>query len=271
MDFKKYDYIFAIDTPEILEMTKQYEKIFIECHTAYKDNRQYIKKLPKSLAGVIVPSEHFKEDIKVELKEDLQKKLFVLENFVPQTQLNFNKKPYFNKIPICYLGRMDKLKNTEEVIDIFEEANKKMDDRFMLVLAGPIQSEMKIDKIIKEKNLENKYLYLPPIPFHKVPQFLQLIGLHNGIFISASKGESFGLSVAEAIVNELPVLLSDNHHELVNGNSKYLYTLGDIDEAVQKLADITQDYQSAKKEMIELKNKYGHQTFIKQCEEVFLS
>ena len=258
----EYDYIFSIDTPEIFGLTKEYSKIFMECHTAYKDNRSYFKKLPERLAGVIAPSEHFADEIREELSEELQKKLYVLQNCVPDLQdESVQFEHLLNKIPLAYIGRIDKFKNTEEVVDIFEAAQKRLGDRFVLYIAGNIVGDYELIKDMEKRKLGNRFVYLPPVPFSRANSFLSFIASNKGVFISSSKGESFGLSVVEAVMKDIPVLLSEAHKELIKSD-EWLYPLGDIDEAVSKLETILSDYENKVRSLDIVKSMYSSTAFV---------
>ncbi|MBD8032568.1 glycosyltransferase [Solibacillus merdavium] len=266
-----YDFIHVIDTPEIFEMTKNYEKIVFECHTAYTENRQYLSDLPFNIKNIIVPSDKFKEDIINEIPEQLQKKTIVLRNFVPAllVEKNVNSTNVFPKIPIAYIGRIDKLKNVEEVIEIFVNLQKKVGDKFILIIAGPITTEVDLFKIISDKCLLNRVIYLPPIAFEKVPQLFNIIKNNNGIVISSSKGESFGLSIAEAIVNDIPILASNIHNALVDNDSTFLYELNSINEATNKIKYITENFDICKKRLGKYKSKLTDSAFLKDWDAMY--
>lgn len=261
---EQYDVVHSIDTPEIFEMMKGNGKIFFECHTAYTENRQYIKKLPLDLKGIIVPSEKFKRDIIDELPIPLQEKTYILRNSVPKEffEITTQSVKRFNKIPIAYIGRVDKLKNTEEVIEIFSLLQKRLGDHFILLIAGPITPEVDLLKIIEKKNLLNRFLYLPPISFEKIPSLLEIIKVNEGIFISSSKGESFGLSIAEAIYSGVPIVASHIHSHLVNEDNLFLYKLGNIEEAVKKIKYILDNRENVVNKLCSISENFSNDIFI---------
>lgn len=234
---QQYDAIHSIDTPEIFDMTNNFDEIVFECHTAYSENRGYLSQLPINIKNIIVPSLQFKKDIMNEIPKLLQPKILVFRNFIPENLVenNLELSKVFNKIPIAYIGRVDKLKNVEEVIEIFIKLNKKLGDNFLLIIVGPITKEVDLFKIINDKGIINRFIYIPPISFEKIPRLLNNIKVNNGIVISASKGESFGLSIAEAIVNGIPIIASHIHSQLVDNDETFLYKLNDTEEAVKKI------------------------------------
>ncbi|RTQ93154.1 glycosyltransferase family 4 protein [Lysinibacillus telephonicus] len=267
----QYDVIHSIDTPEIFDMMKNNEKIFFECHTAYTENRTYIAKLPLDIKGIIVPSEKFRQDIMDEIPILLQENTFTLRNSVPKElfTMTTDVSKRFNKIPIAYIGRIDKLKNTEEVIEIFSLLQKRLGDRFILLVAGPITSEVNLFKIIENKNLSNRFIYLPPLPFEKIINLLNFIKVNNGLFISSSKGESFGLSVAEAIMSGIPVVASHLHSHLVNGNQLFLYQLGNLEEAVRKIECILENSKTVEDELLSISENFSNIVFLNDWSNLF--
>lgn len=268
---EKYDTIHPIDTPEIFEMVKNYEKILFECHTAYTENRQYLTELPMNIKGLIVPSKKFKSDISQELPLGLREKIYVFRNFVPESMFEVfeNTKGKLNKIPITYIGRIDKLKNVEESVEIFSLLQKKMGDNFLLIVAGPLTLEVDLFKLVEKKGIMNRFIYLPPISFDKIPKLLKQVKENNGIVISSSKGESFGLSVAEAIVYGIPVIASHIHSHLVKDNQMFLYELNDIEGAVNKVKYIINNRDKCMQDLTALKNDLTDNAFLKDWKELY--
>ncbi|MUG47199.1 glycosyltransferase [Paenibacillus woosongensis] len=267
LEADKYDVILSVDTPEIFDYTNNYSKVFLECHTSYKDNRSYIRRLPYNLGGIIVPSNFFAEELKKELPGYLKDKIYKLSNFTVEStpSLKLNNLIY-GKTPLLYLGRLDKLKNIEEILQILADYLETFGDDFILILAGPIiEHEISLQELLIKYDVVNRVVYLPPIDFEYVNKIFQMIVLHKGIFISSSKSETFGLSCAEAIYNNIPTLLSSitAHEELVNNDSRFLYRLGNIKEASQKLHSIQQNYSEYKHQLKKLQYNFSDKQFLK--------
>ena len=92
----------------------------------------------------------------------------------------------------------------------------------------------KLERIIKNENLE-KVVYLKgKIPNEKVPQALNELD----IFCITSKKESFGVSVVEAMSCEIPVVATsvDGFKEVMeDGKTGYIVNVGNIDDIASKL------------------------------------
>ena len=271
---KEYDYIITFDTPEIFSIVKNHSKIIVECHSPYKESRAYLRSLPNDIACLSVPGETFQKTVVMkELPEAFHGKLCVLPNFhiVDKSLKNtgVEQAAIWNKKPICYIGRMDAMKNTKELLEIFSSVRNKLGDEYLLMLVGDVRPHyMDLNETAKKAHLEDRLAYFRPIPYEKVDVLLKKIRQHNGIFLSPSQGESFGLSALEAMSNEVPVLLSDIgcHKHLVAEEDAFMYELGNIGQAVQKIADISENYEKFAKKAKQLASVYSSEGFIEAWE-----
>lgn len=239
-----YDYIFSIDTPEILDFASP-EKVFIECHTSYERNREYIKSLPNNIRGILVPSNHFYKEVYNELSPSLKTKLSVLTNYIFVKSEKLIDKRIYNKTPLLYVGRLDKLKNIEELIKITSNYNK-LNDKLILILVGQIiEHEIDLLDLLTKYEVLNRVVYLPPVQFNQVWSIMRFVSDQGGIFLSASLRETFGLSAAEAMFLGMPVLLLDNeaHKNLVQNDSDFLFSTDNVSETIRKINKILSHYQ----------------------------
>lgn len=266
-DFADYDCILVIDAPEVFGSIDERHAVFVECHTPYPDNRTYLRKLPSSVNGIIVPSDYFGDRIKTEVPEQFRSRIFRLRNCVPALspeilEYGLSDLKCFNKRPIAYIGRTDYNKNTAEVIRIFSELRKRMGDHFLLMIAGPVMPDIDLTELARRYRVFDRLVLLPPVPFQNVACLLNLVRINQGVFFSASKGESFGLSAVEAMVHEIPMVLSDSHAHLVGEHDGLLYPVGDIDAAIDRFHAVFVDYAGAKKKVSALKQRYSEMAFI---------
>jgi hypothetical protein len=109
------------------------------------------------------------------------------------------------------------------------------------------------------------------IEFDSVPSLIRMVREHRGVFVSPSKGESFGLSAAEFICGCVPVLLSSiaEHKDLVNHDERFLYPLGDVNTAALKLNDLLDRWDEASAAMQACSSKFRSDSFI-ACWQQFL-
>ena len=264
---KAYDLIFMFDTPEVFDYVENTSKVIVECHSPYNESRAYLKTLPHDIAKIVLPGETFMESVILrEIPDIFIGRLFILPNFYADSgYMDIPTTRIWGKTPICYIGRMDSLKNTKELLDIFTQIVKKLGDDYFLLLVGDVRPHyMDLKETIKKLQIEERVAYFRPIPFEKVDVLLAKIRQHKGIFISPSQGESFGLSALEAMANEVPVLLSDIHchKSLVSNDGAFLYKLGDINDAVGKFESITGNYDVLSAKAKQMAARHNSASFI---------
>lgn len=277
IDQQDYDRIISFDTPEIFEDVKEHSKLIVECHSPYKESRTYLKSLPQEVACLVSPSEAFMQSVvQPEIVQGFEGRLYVLPNFhVMEFGEGEGAEPVRSKIwskkPICYIGRMDAMKNTKELMEIFAKLRHEKNDEYFLMLVGDVRPHyMDISEALKKHHIEDRTAYLRNIPYDKVDVLLRQIREHEGIFVSPSQGESFGLSALEAMVNEVPVLLTgiDCHKALVGGDEQLLYKLGDTGGAADKIKNISQNYSRLSQTAAKLAARYSSAAFIEAWEKM---
>jgi glycosyltransferase involved in cell wall biosynthesis len=258
----RYDYVFNIDTPQVFEHTRSANNMFVECHTPTFKNRQYLKNLPGNVRGLIVPSEAFKQILLGEFQH--LPPIFVLPNPVTEDFFDISVSAsdrIYSATPLAYLARVDdELKNFSEAANIFELFARDEDVMFAVVGRG---AENVLDNL-ENKKIIGKSMLRSQIAFDAVPAFIRMIKNHKGMFISPSKGESFGLSAAEFMSAGVPVLLSDigPHRELVNDDENFIYPLGDILSAKKKIVRILDQWDDASKAIVSYGQKFNGASFI---------
>lgn len=272
-----YDLIVTFDTPEIFDAVHNYSKIIVECHSPYKESRVYLKSLPQDIACISSPGEAFlRTVVEKELPSGFKDRTAMLPNFHICDTLKHNshsdnltsalsQKSIWSKTPICYIGRMDSMKNTKELLEIFSEMKKEFRDEYFLMLIGDVRPHyMDLKEVVKKFHIEDRVAYYRPIPYENVDILLRRVCDHKGLFISPSVGESFGLSALEAMCNGVPVLLSDLecHKVLVAANDGFIYKQGDIHEALLKIKKISDNYNDSSALMQKLASRHSSDAFI---------
>jgi glycosyltransferase involved in cell wall biosynthesis len=256
-----YDLILIIDTPEILVRMSSFDNVFIECHSAYIENRQYLSSIPKEIRGIIVPSLSFKAIIQEEFPN--LRSLIVLPNPVPNEFHTIKSNPIsFNKRPLIYLARLDNLKNYEEAVQIFKLFKDRQD--IMYIVVGEGATDSKVITTFEQLGLIENSILRDKMNFDQIPQLISLVKKANGIYLSPSKGESFGLSAAEFISGGVPVLLSNipAHNALVANDEHFLYELNDVISAKFKIEKILENWESMSFSIAEHGEKFKDEKFI---------
>ncbi|HUE99535.1 MAG TPA: hypothetical protein VMN99_09785, partial [Anaerolineales bacterium] len=193
-DLAQYDFVFIIDTPQLFKHTLHAGNVFIECHTPTFKNRQYLERLPENIRGILVPSHAFKSI----LQEEFQglPLIFVLPNPVAEEFFEIpapvNDRIY-SAAPLAYFARVDdELKNFPETASIFELF--AADENIMFAVIGRGVGDAHLLCSLENKKILGKTFLRDQIGFDAAPAFARMIKDHRGLFLSSSKGESFGLS-----------------------------------------------------------------------------
>jgi len=267
---REYDLISLVDCPQAIDVcSKKAAPYIVECHTPYEENRKYLFDLPEKCKFIVTPSMSFSKLVKNEFPS-LADSVVVLRNFVPWdislSRANSNiELPAWSRKPILFFARMDKLKDPISLLDAFEVLEKRRKKEFMLLFCGPLSPEINVHKEISKRKLDGVSVVLPPIPFASAEALMNAVASAGGVFVSPSRGESFGLSAAEAISSVMPVALSDiNEHADLVGNHKALFTypLGDREALTDRIEYLFDHYADARNAAMQARNAFSAKSFI---------
>lgn len=136
---------------------------------------------------------------------------------------------------ILYSGKYIDKKRPMDLLKAFEKLNKK---NCWLVMIGEGELRIELEAYIKEKNIE-KVILTGFINQTKIAEYYSL----GDIFVMCSTvGETWGLSVNEAMNFDLPIVLSDltgsSHDLILEGINGYSFETGNIKELSTKLNDV---------------------------------
>ena len=108
------------------------------------------------------------------------------------------------KKTILHIGRFSPEKNHEFLIDIMDFMNKTHKNQYQLILVGEGSRKQEIQKIVKEKKLEDNIFFLGVC--NNVSEIMSA----SDIFLLPSKNEGFPVTLVEAQASGLSILCSDN-------------------------------------------------------------
>jgi glycosyltransferase involved in cell wall biosynthesis len=236
----RFELIMSIDTPQVHDKISSHPSFIIECHTAYDANRRYLQDIPEQVRAILVPSETFAKKVMSECPH-IKDKIKVCSNYVPDTFFNLPPSEgelLFGKQPLVFMSRLDNLKNFEEVAEVFTLLEKT--GSFIFFIIGRPADRTGFITSLHKKGILGSCVLHDAIPFGQIPGFMRMLKRHRGIFMSASTAESFGLAVAESFSAGIPVMVSDipEHRYLVQDREEYLYPLGDVRAAADKIMRI---------------------------------
>lgn len=257
---------FAIGTFARL-FAKQYNIPIVHTyHTMYEDYVYYItkghfdkssKKLleyltkfycDKTITELIVPTKKaydlFKKKYNVErnihiIPTGIEVDRFYKEN-IEQNKITKLKKQYNIKSKdflAIFVGRIAEEKNIPFLINITEKIIKKKSN-FKLLIVGDGPDKEKYEILSKEKGCENNIIFTGKVPWEDVPNYYDLAD----IFISASKSETQGLTIIEAMASSLPALCINDESfsgTVVDDLNGYLFE--DENESIDQILKIMND------------------------------
>jgi glycosyltransferase involved in cell wall biosynthesis len=272
-DPSRYEVVLVVDTPQLpAAYPAVADKMIMECHTPYAENRTYLREWQDRLKILIVPSPGFVRVVEDECP-GLRGKIQVLRNFVPHLppldrplSLPAWRAPLF-----LSFSRIDELKNFAEFVEGIRAARPHLEEQPLGIVCGQVLPGYPVEEVIEKNHVRGSIAVLPPVPFETSHILMQMLRQKKAVFVSCSKGESFGLSAAEAMTAGLPVVLSDipPHAALVSNRSKFLYPLGDVRKLAMKMAEATAHYEELASECVELSREFSEEAFLADWEQLF--
>ena len=162
------------------------------------NNKKYIKRLIKSLKNIdyFMPiSKELFSFYKTKLKTPA---VVFIPNFIEQMPV---KKADLTKKQIISVGRLDKIKRFDDLIDIFNKFQKKHPDWCLHIIGdGPEKEELQ--NKVNELNLNNKITFCGTM----LSDELETEYMNSSVFAMTSDSESFGLVLVEAASYGLPLI-----------------------------------------------------------------
>ena len=203
-------------------------------HTAYEDYVHYIthghfnkpsKKIvqyitkfycDKTVTELIVPTKKiynfFKEKYKYDrnihvIPTGIDTEKFYKEKFKKEEIIELKKKIGLKNddFVILFVGRIGKEKSIDLLIDEQKDIVKKY-PKAKLVIIGAGPDEELCHEQIKKNKLENNVIMVGKVPLEDMPKYYQL----GNVFVTASRTETQGLTVIEAMAASLPVVAAND-------------------------------------------------------------
>ena len=139
---------------------------------------------------------------------------------------------------ITHISNFRKVKRIDDVIEVFYRTQKEVNAILIMVGDGP--ERLRTMETCEKLGIENKVKFLG-----KSNQVYQIL-CYSDLFILPSASESFGLAALEAMMMRVPVI-STNVGGLpevnIEGESGYLFELGDVEGMAQKSIALLNDEQ----------------------------
>lgn len=206
----RFDLLCSIDTEEVHgEVTAASgPRLVVECHSPYLENLGYLRRLdPAVTRRVLVPSLHQAcvvdertgGRIPVEVVPNPLRAAFLAE---PQPFPAPARRPI-----VAWIGRMDALKNWRGFVALIA-ALRELGAGCEAWMAGkPLGPAEELWKASAAAGIAGDLRWFRDLPHARVPAFLDAVRDSGGVLVSTSRGESFGMTIAEAMARRCAVLV----------------------------------------------------------------
>lgn len=230
-----YDVICTIDTEEAFPILLEHQGtslLILESHSPYYENLEYLRFLGDlRFDAVFVPSEHQKQIVSSFMGgyEDIAVVPNPLSEAFDKEISNMSVVP--SKPVVAWIGRLDYLKNWKEFLLLVSFLNQDKVN-FETWLVG---------RSTQRKVTENLYRYARKVgvlknlrwynnvSYNVIPSMLDMVRSSGGLVVSTSRGESFGMTVVEAMARACAVIAPDKKpftEYVEQGISGLVYPLG---------------------------------------------
>ena len=231
-------------------IAKQYNIPLVHTyHTMYEDYVHYItkgyfnntsKKIVEYLTNfycnqtateLIVPTKKtydlFKEKYKYTrnvhiIPTGIEVEKFYKENTDPAKLEEIRKKHGLNKgdFVILYVGRLGQEKSVDVLIEAHQELAREYKAKLLIVADGPDMDTYK--NLVHKLKIDDNVIFTGKVPWTEVTLYYQIAD----IFATASKSETQGLTVIEAMAASLPVVAVDDEsfrNVIIDGLNGHLF------------------------------------------------
>ncbi len=212
---------------------------------------------------------HYDKDIYI-VPTGIDSSRFLTENVnidkVEQLRKNLGYKK--SDFIVIIVGRMAQEKNIEFVLKIAEILSvKKSNIKFMLVGDGP--DKEKYEKIATKKKLEDSVKFIGRVSWTDTPLYYHIAN----ILITASKTETQGLTVIEAMASSLPAICIEDEAfrtMVVDGlNGRFFNTEEEAAQIIEELHKDKKQVNTLSKQATSIANKFSLPEFGKNVIEVY--
>ncbi len=169
--------------------------------------------------------EHFKTKTEVHVVPNF---IQIMDEDANQVQLIRQRYALDNEPVLCHISNFRKVKRVEDVLLIFNEVNKKIPSKLLLVGDGPERANL--DSLCRQLNLCDRVIMIG-----KVRDTAHVLGISD-LFLLPSETESFGLAALEAMAMSVPVISSNTGgipEVNVHGVTGFLSNVGDVSDMAQ--------------------------------------
>lgn len=245
-----FDLLSSIDTEEVLPGFKGASgkpRLVMECHSAYLSNIEYLRTLAAHRpAAVFTPSEAQRRLVLERVGEGIAAR--VVPN--PLRREFVAEPPPFPAPPprpvVAWIGRLDDHKNWRGFVEIAGLLGRRGAVHEAWIIGKPIETDgpARLLAAAREEKALRRLRWFGALPYGRIPTFLDAVRDSGGVVVSTSRGESFGLTIAEAMARGCAVAAPDHSAfpEFVEpGKTGALFTPGSATTAADRIQELLAD------------------------------
>jgi glycosyltransferase involved in cell wall biosynthesis len=253
-----FDLVSSLDTEEIfptLRRLREQPILVIEAHSPYPENLEYLRFLRDlPVAAFFVPSAYQAQVIRPRVGRDANIQVIsnpLSDRFGTGLQ-DFSPKPPHPVV--AWIGRLDELKNWVEFIDIAGHLRKRNDHiEFWIVgRSGGEEISQVLYKRAQRAGILDRLRWFRGIAYVHMPTLLDAVRVSGGVVVSTSRGDSFGLTIAEGMARGCAVVVPSEgpfREFVMNGVHGWIYQLGSSRDGAEKINSLLKDHN--------LRSEYG--------------
>lgn len=242
-----FEIISVLDTPEVFPVLNQMphtQKIILEVHSPYPENLQYLRRLKlQRIDALFVPSQYQVSVVQSRIRR--QANLRVVPNpigaaFVDQP-LDFSPAP--ERPIVAWLGRLDKLKNWMEFVSIAGKLTASGNRAQYWILGRGSEEKVagKLYRMAQRRGVLDSLRWFRGVDQEHIPRVLDAVRASGGVVVSTSRGDSFGMTIAEAMARGCAVVVPTEgpfREFVTSGEHGFDYRLGDAAHGAQRIKEL---------------------------------
>ena len=205
------DLVSAIDTPEVFPVVGAVpgSRLVVEAHSPYLENLEYLRSLdPRRVAAVFVPSAYQRQVAQQRLGRGIDVRVVpnaLRASFVREPE------PFAPKPPrpiVGWIGRLDALKNWQGFLAVAGRIARVMPGvEFWMAGDSPAgEAAEDLFRLATRAGVGGRLFWFRGLPHDQARIWLDAVRESGGLVISTSRGESFGMAIAEAMARGCAVV-----------------------------------------------------------------
>ncbi len=239
-----YDVISSVDTVEVFSSLSRINprpKIVVEVHSPYRENLEYLRSLRSvAVAAYFSPSAY---------QARIARKILGNNNITriipnPLQSVFVEEPTAFEPTPqrpvVAWIGRLDGLKNWEEFVHVAGWLGRTGHNLEFWIVGNSAEPRVgeRLYALARKVGVLSRLLWFKGVLHQHIPAVLDAIRESGGVVVSTSRGESFGMTIAEAMARQCAVVAPAHGpfaEYVEHGQHGFLYKLGSAKDAAAKI------------------------------------